>query len=342
MNDVLAPALWPVAKKRRLSDSRTEGYIRVDPQTVLPRVLGHWQIFENIGSGSFGTVFKASNVHTGKLAALKVLSKEIQTEWHFREALLYSCDHPNIVQGIDIIIHNGITTLVMELCVDDLNYCMEKRSNMSLKVLRKVTRDCLSALAYLHRHNILHRDVKPGNFLIGYDGRVKITDFGLCRQILAPGSHMELVKTAGVVTPRYRPIELLFGSDRYSYSADVWSLGCIVAEMVLGKPLFACKSELSHLCEIINLLMAGGLHKDLMKNLLEVWPSINRWNGLVTMVKTVSRAPKSSENGSQIAFVSIMKAAILEREHCSEISDDCLSQEEEAMEHSFFRGAEGL
>ena len=110
-------------------------------------------------------------------------------------------------------------------------------------------RQMTTAVAYLHDNYILHRDLKPANFLVDLDGRCILTDFGLARSMPPPDKEL----TRNVVTRYYRAPELLFGSRFYSEKVDVWSLGCILAEMFLREPLFKGSSEIEQLSRIFGI-----------------------------------------------------------------------------------------
>jgi len=89
-------------------------------------------------------------------------------------------------------------------------------------------------ISYCHTHHVLHRDLKPQNLLINREGKLKLADFGLARAFGIPVRSY----THEVVTLWYRPPDVLLGSTKYSTPVDLWSVGCIFAEMVTGKPLF--------------------------------------------------------------------------------------------------------
>ncbi|CAK9296208.1 unnamed protein product, partial [Gordionus sp. m RMFG-2023] len=102
----------------------------------------------------------------------------------------------------------------------------------------------LLAIKFLHSHAIVHRDIKPQNILVSSKGHLKLTDFGLARDFVRG---MEL--TTVVVTLWYRPPEVLLQSS-YTTSVDIWSSGCIIAEMYLKRPLFNGNSELDQINRI--------------------------------------------------------------------------------------------
>uniref|UniRef100_A0A8R1DLK9 cyclin-dependent kinase n=2 Tax=Caenorhabditis japonica TaxID=281687 RepID=A0A8R1DLK9_CAEJA len=108
----------------------------------------------------------------------------------------------------------------------------------------------LSALSYCHLRRIVHRDLKPQNILVSDAGIVKIADFGLARSFSFPSRNY----THEVVTLWYRPPEILLGSQRYSTGLDMWSLGCIFAEIASNKPLFPGECEISQLFKIFEIV----------------------------------------------------------------------------------------
>lgn len=143
--------------------------------------------------------------------------------------------------------YKGNLFLVLEYVSHDLMALLDVRYQFSELQVKCIFKQLLEALDYMHEQKYVHRDLKPANILIDSQHRVKLADFGLARCIEPPildklhdrGSSLEL--TNKVVTVMYRPIEILLGATRYGYSIDMWSAGCILAELVLGKTLLAGK-----------------------------------------------------------------------------------------------------
>jgi serine/threonine protein kinase len=124
--------------------------------------------------------------------------------------------------------------------------------NISLpeNIVKSLMYQFLSGLAEIHRFNVIHRDLKPQNLLISRKGVLKVADFGFARFIASPGREM----TTGVVTEWYRPPEIFFGAQYYSYSIDIWSAGCIFAEFLQKEPLFYGNGEKEILTKMFYLL----------------------------------------------------------------------------------------
>ena len=126
----------------------------------------------------------------------------------------------------------------------------DSKFQISENIIKGFMMQFLSGLAELHKFQVLHRDIKPQNLLISKKGILKIADFGLARIIASPGRKM----TAGVVSDWYRPPEIFFGANYYSYSIDIWSAGCIFAEFLIKEPIFWGNGEKEILSKIFYLL----------------------------------------------------------------------------------------
>jgi len=144
---------------------------------------------------------------------------------------------------------NNISILFFEYVDRDLERYLKMYSPLDINQIRNFTQQLLTAVSVLHSHSIFHRDIKPQNILVTNNGILKLTDFGLAREY-----HEHKVFTTVVVTMWYRAPEILLSSP-YCTSADMWSVGCILGEMALGRPLFTAKSETRQLRRII--LMMG-------------------------------------------------------------------------------------
>lgn len=194
---------------------------------------------EQLGEGSYATVFKGFSNLTNQVVALKEIRLQEEEGAPFtaiREAsLLKDLKHSNIVTLHDIVHTRHTLTFVFEYVHTDLSQYMERHAGgLERHNVRLFLFQLLRGLAYCHKRRVLHRDVKPQNLLISEAGELKLADFGLARAKSVP-SH---TYSHEVVTLWYRPPDVLLGSTEYSTSLDMWGVGCIFVEMITGIPLF--------------------------------------------------------------------------------------------------------
>ncbi|KAK3551461.1 hypothetical protein QTP70_017419, partial [Hemibagrus guttatus] len=150
--------------------------------------------------------------------------------------LLKELKHKNIVRLHDVLHSDKKLTLVFEYCDQDLKkYFDSCNGDLDPEIVKSFMYQLLKGLAFCHSRNVLHRDLKPQNLLINRNGELKLADFGLARAFGIPVR----CYSAEVVTLWYRPPDVLFGAKLYSTSIDMWSAGCIFAELAnAGRPLF--------------------------------------------------------------------------------------------------------
>jgi len=208
-----------------------------------------------VGEGTYGVVYKARDRLTNKLVALKKIRLEHEDEGvpstAIREiSILKELQHPNIVELIDVVHVNQKLFLVFEFLDQDLKKYMDSVPNLSPALVKSYTRQLLDGLLYCHRRRVLHRDLKPQNLLIDRNGALKLADFGLARAFCVPVRPY----THEVITLWYRAPEILLGSQQYSVAVDVWSAGCIFAEMITKRPLFPGDSEIDELFRVFRYL----------------------------------------------------------------------------------------
>ncbi|KNC80954.1 CMGC/CDK protein kinase, partial [Sphaeroforma arctica JP610] len=151
-------------------------------------------------------------------------------------SLLKELRHPNIVRLYDVLHTDKKLTLVFEYCEQDLKKYLDGcGGTVEPFQVKSFLYQLLKGVAFCHEHRVLHRDLKPQNLLINKFGKLKLADFGLARAFGIPVRSY----SHEVVTLWYRAPDVLLGSRRYSTSIDIWSAGCIFAEMVQGgRPLF--------------------------------------------------------------------------------------------------------
>jgi cyclin-dependent kinase len=206
--------------------------------------MERYQKMEKIGEGTYGVVYKAKDRVTGEIVALKKIRLEAEDEGipstAIREiSLLKELQHPNIVRLYDVVHTERKLTLVFEFLDQDLKkYLDVVESGLDLPILKSFLFQLLTGVAYCHHHRVLHRDLKPPNLLINREGQLKLADFGLARAFGIPVRSY----THEVVTLWYRAPDVLMGSRKYSTPVDIWSIGCIFAEMANGRyvPVSLC------------------------------------------------------------------------------------------------------
>eukprot|EP00004_Rigifila_ramosa_P023722 TRINITY_DN669_c0_g1_i1.p1 TRINITY_DN669_c0_g1~~TRINITY_DN669_c0_g1_i1.p1 ORF type:complete len:293 (-),score=63.53 TRINITY_DN669_c0_g1_i1:178-1056(-) len=215
-----------------------------------------YQKIDKLGEGTYGVVYKAQNSETGQIVALKRIRLESEDEGvpctAIREiSLLKELKHPNIVRLHDVLHTEKKLTLVFEFLDQDLKKFMDQcRGEMDPTVIRSFLFQLLKGIAFCHEHRVLHRDLKPQNLLINKKGDLKLADFGLARAFGIPVRSY----SHEVVTLWYRAPDVLMGSRKYSTPIDIWSAGCIFAEMSLGRPLFPGSSAPDQLQKIFKLM----------------------------------------------------------------------------------------
>jgi len=213
--------------------------------------LDKYEKLQKIGEGTYGVVYKAKNRETGLFIALKKIRLENEDEGipstAIREiSILKEMIHPTIVSLLDVVNYDNKLYLVFEFLDQDLKKYMDTVSSVAPALVQSYTRQLLQGLTYCHQRRIVHRDLKPQNLLIDKKGSLKIADFGLARAFCVPVRQY----THEVITLWYRAPEILLGSATYSIPVDMWSAGCIFAELLAKKPLFPGDSEIDQLFKI--------------------------------------------------------------------------------------------
>ncbi|EDW58181.1 cyclin-dependent kinase 1 [Drosophila virilis] len=213
---------------------------------------------EKIGEGTYGVVYKGRNRLTGQIVAMKKIRLESDDEGvpstAIREiSLLKELKHPNIVCLEDVLMEENRIYLIFEFLSMDLKKYMDSlppEKHLDSQLVRSYLYQITNAILFCHRRRVLHRDLKPQNLLIDKNGIIKVADFGLGRSFGIPVR----IYTHEIVTLWYRAPEVLLGSPRYSCPVDIWSIGCIFAEMATRKPLFQGDSEIDQLFRMFRIL----------------------------------------------------------------------------------------
>ncbi|CAM0137970.1 unnamed protein product [Umbelopsis sp. WA50703] len=219
--------------------------------------------------GTYGIVYKAQNRETNEVVALKRIRLDNEEEGvpctAIREiSLLKELKHPNILRLYDVLHTEKKLTLIFEYLDSDLKKFLDSYGgDIDTLTIKQFMYQLLKGIAFCHEHRVLHRDLKPQNLLINKKGELKLGDFGLARAFGIPVRNY----SHEVVTLWYRAPDVLMGSRQYSTSIDLWSAGCIFAEMASGRPLFPGSSIQDQLVRIFKVL---GTPTE------ETWPGVSR------------------------------------------------------------------
>ncbi|KAL6855945.1 hypothetical protein ACP4OV_018747 [Aristida adscensionis] len=227
-------------------------------QGWIPLKADSFEKLEKVGQGTYSSVFRARDLDTGRIVALKkvrfdnfepesvrFMAREIQ--------ILRRLDHPNVMK-LEGLITSRLSCslyLVFEYMEHDLaGLCSSPDIKFSEAQLKCYMNQLLSGLEHCHSRRVVHRDIKGANLLVNNEGVLKIADFGLANYFDPSKNHP---LTSRVVTLWYRPPELLLGSTHYDAAVDLWSVGCVFAEMFRGKPILQGRTEVEQLHKIFKL-----------------------------------------------------------------------------------------
>ena len=231
----------------------------IDPSQ---RQRHHYTEATTLGSGTFGTVIRAKAENGDYVAIKKVLQ---DPRFKNRELhIMKSVSHPNVVALRDHYYTPGdvnpsdvYLNVVMEYMPETLHRCCRDwmkttRQPVPIVLVKVFMFQLLRSIAYLHLPsvNVCHRDIKPHNLLVdSARGLLKICDFGSAKNLVPSEPNV-----AYICSRYYRAPELIFGTAQYTTAIDIWSVGCIFAEMLLGEPIFKGENSMGQLVEIIKVL----------------------------------------------------------------------------------------
>jgi len=227
-------------------------------EEVDKHVAKKYEVFQKLGKGAYGIVWKATDRKTKKTVALKKIFDAFQnatdSQRTFREVVFLQqmYEHENVVklEGVFKADNDRDLYLVFEFMETDLHAVI--RANILTDIHKQyITYQSFKALMYMHSADLVHRDLKPANLLLNSECLVKVADFGLARSL---GQATTNVLTDYVATRWYRAPEILLGSTKYGKAVDMWSMGIIVGEMLGGKPVFPGSSTLNQLERIIKVV----------------------------------------------------------------------------------------
>ncbi|XP_043085543.1 glycogen synthase kinase-3 beta isoform X4 [Puntigrus tetrazona] len=212
-----------------------------------------------IGNGSFGVVYQAKLCDSGELVAIKKVLQD--KRFKNRELqIMRKLDHCNIVRlryffyssgdKKDEVYLNLVLDYVPETVYRVARHYSRAKQTLPMVYVKLYMYQLFRSLAYIHSFGICHRDIKPQNLLLDPDTAVlKLCDFGSAKQLVRGEPNVSYI-----CSRYYRAPELIFGATDYTSSIDVWSAGCVLAELLLGQPIFPGDSGVDQLVEIIKVL----------------------------------------------------------------------------------------
>ncbi|KAK8568816.1 hypothetical protein V6N13_106699 [Hibiscus sabdariffa] len=224
----------------------------------LPRTPESFEKLEKIGQGTYSSVYKARDIETDKIVAMKkvrfVNMDPLSVRFMAREIIiLRKLDHPNVMK-LECIVTSRMSSslyLVFEYMEHDLAGLSSTHGiTLTEPQIKCYMQQLFRGIEHCHSRGVLHRDLKGSNLLIGDNGILKIADFGLGTTFQV-GQKQPL--TSRVVTLWYRAPELLLGETEYGVAIDLWSAGCILAELFVGKPIMPGRTEVEQMHKIFKL-----------------------------------------------------------------------------------------
>ncbi|KAM5179677.1 mitogen-activated protein kinase 14 isoform 1-T1 [Mantella aurantiaca] len=240
-----------------MSSNTSPGFYRQELNKTLWEVPERYQNLSPVGSGAYGSVCSAYDTKTEQRVAVKKLSRPFQSIIHakrtYRELrLLKHMKHENVIGLLDVFTPSKTfddfndVYLVTHLMGADLNNIV-KCQKLTDDHVQFLIYQILRGLKYIHSADIIHRDLKPSNLAVNEDCELKILDFGLAR-------HTDEEMTGYVATRWYRAPEIMLNWMHYNQTVDIWSVGCIMAELLTGRTLFPGTDHIDQLKLILRLV----------------------------------------------------------------------------------------
>ncbi|CAF0820528.1 unnamed protein product [Adineta steineri] len=244
----LRPIERTKSKNHRRKMTEEEAVKELEPYAAKDDPISRFIIKKKLGSGAAGDVDLAIDTKTNTKIAIKRMlwSKQPRKELIVSEILVMkNCRFRSIVNFLDCYLRPNELWIVMEYMNGGQLTQIVEQTVLDEGQMAAVTKECLEALQFLHSKNIIHRDVKSDNVLVGFDGSVKLTDFGFCAQL----ANTESLRTTMVGTPYWMSPEVI-KKLKYDRKVDVWSLGILIIEMIDGSPPYINEQPFRAMCKI--------------------------------------------------------------------------------------------
>ncbi|CAN7134504.1 unnamed protein product [Brassica rapa subsp. narinosa] len=292
----------------------------------IPRKADSFEKLEKIGQGTYSSVYKARDLETSQIVALKKVRfanmDPDSVRFMAREIIiLRRLDHPNVMklEGLITSRVSGSMYLIFEYMEHDLaGLASTPGVKFSESQIKCYMKQLLHGLEHCHSRGVLHRDIKGSNLLLDHNNNLKIGDFGLANFY---GDHQKQPLTSRVVTLWYRPPELLFGSTDYGVAVDMWSTGCILAELFNGKAIMPGRTEVEQLHKIFKLCGS---------------PSEEYWKGSKLPHATIFKPQQPYKRCVAETFTSLPSSALALVEVLLAVEPDARGTTALALESEFF------
>jgi mitogen-activated protein kinase 15 len=233
-------------------------------ETVDRGIRDNYTIEKRLGKGAYGIVWRATDKKTGKTVALKKIFDAFRNvtdaQRTFREIIYLQgfSAHANIISLLDVVKADNDKDIYLVFDHMDADLHMVNKAKLLAPVhIPHVLTQCFKALHYMHTGGVIHRDLKPSNILMDDSAKAALADFGLARSVTSipeANGGIDPTMTDYVATRWYRSPEILLGSTAYTCGTDIWSMGCILGEMLLGDPIFQGSSSIHQLDLITQLV----------------------------------------------------------------------------------------
>jgi serine/threonine protein kinase len=230
----------------------------VTPRLSIGQRIGPYEILAQLGEGGMGEVYQARDTRLGRVVAIKILSwffrddPELRRRFEREARTLAALSHAHICSVFDVGREGDVDFLVMEHLEGETLAARLARGPLTDREALPIAAQIADALETAHEKGIVHRDLKPANVMITAGGTVKVLDFGLAKTIVGAGAASLLATSEGVVvgTPAYMSPEQARGQP-VDKRTDIWAFGCVLFEMLTGRPAFACETHADTLAAIV-------------------------------------------------------------------------------------------
>ncbi|XP_071156426.1 mitogen-activated protein kinase 14-like isoform X1 [Mytilus edulis] len=302
-----------------------DGFYKIELNKTIWEIPQRYQLLSPVGAGAYGQVSSALDTQTNIKVAVKKLARPFQSVIHakrtYREIrMLKHMNHENVIGLLDIFTPTSTLEdfndvyLVNTLMGADLNNII-KTQRLSDDHVQFLVYQILRGLKYIHSAGIIHRDLKPSNIAVNEDCELKILDFGLAR-------HTEDQMTGYVATRWYRAPEIVLNWMHYGQTVDIWSVGCIMAEMLTGKALFPGNDHIDQLTRVLSLVGTPS------QKLLDKISSPEARNYVASM-------PKWPKKDFREVFIGANPLAIDLMEKMLDLDSETRVTAEDALAHSY-------